>query len=159
MIRQAKISDIPRIVEMLVNFYNAGPFEGEGLTWDLFSITSYIRRMIDNYKSNIVIVLEKEKQIVGTLGAYKGAWMGNKDQFQIVEHFFWIEPDHRGFGAAKQLLKSLESASEQCGAVGLKLASIETKDQDRIGKFYEYLGYKPADKLYRKRLHNARCSS
>lgn len=74
----------------------------------------------------------------------------NTEVLQAVAPFWWIEPEHRKGGCAKELLKALEIRTKELGAVTLSVAALECASPESLGRFYEWNGYDLVDHYYCK---------
>ena len=129
MIRDAKLEDIPRMVEMGQHFRKG---------------TSYDKYLRDNpermgelgrqlIEKNSLLVAEREGNVIGMLGyiVYDHFISGDRIAGEV---FWWVEPEYRGDGP--RLLREMKLRAKQAGAKFYQMIAPTAK----VGKFYERLG-------------------
>lgn len=68
------------------------------------------------------------------------------------ELFWWVGEEHRRSGVAVQLLDAVEAAARRMGAKVLLMLCIDQLDGERVAQIYKRRGYKPAERLFMRRL-------
>lgn len=67
------------------------------------------------------------------------------------ESVWWVEPEARGGGVAQALLRAFEVWAADHGATAVEIGSWHP----RLDRFYERLGYAPAERIFRKAVNRA----
>ena len=104
MIRQASKFDIPKIIEMLLNFGKVAPIE----VLRQAEAGNYIEGLLTEIiiGSGFILLAEKDNEVVGMIigGIIPNVW--NPKVKQCSEIAYWVEPEFRGGTIAYKLLKA-----------------------------------------------------
>jgi len=136
MIRLAKEDDLDRLVQMGLRF------RGES------SYRTKISANPEKMRETAKILVDKQSVLIsehGMLGfvIYDHFLSGEKTAGEV---FWWVDPDHRGEGV--RLLRQMERQARQVGAKNLQMIA----PTERVGQFYERLGYEYVESSYQKAL-------
>ena len=143
MIRDARFIDIPRLVEMGMQFINESPYSAH-IRPHAGAIAELVRNLIGS-KSGLVLVYERHQAVLGMIGVvatnhpYTGAPV-------MSEMFWYVEPDARGTGH-----RLLEAAEEWARGQGIE-HSVMISPSEKVSRYYERIGYAPLESQYIKRL-------
>ena len=91
-------------------------------------------------------------ELVGFLGGVLQAYLFSFDRY-VGDVGFYVLPEHRGTRGPKLLLDALDAWGRARGAleIGLGLQS-EVAQTERIGRFYEYQGFRRIGGMYKRDL-------
>ena len=105
-----------------------------------------IQRMVASPDA-AVFVRETEDGIVGMLGVsvFTNPFSGERI---ATEHFWWLDPKHRGFGG--WLLKRAEKWAKSKGATRIQM--MAPVDKARVAETYARLGYCEVERIYQRDL-------
>ena len=146
-IRYATRDDIDRIVEMAHRFYpesgyaSIAPMKDENVA-GLAIITM---------DTGVMLVAERDGELIGMASLHLDPWMFNPDALVAHELVYWIEPEHRGGMLAVRMLKAIEQACREKGAVAIRMATLAGSPES-AGALYERAGFPLTERYYTKRL-------
>lgn len=147
-IRYARADEIPGILlGMSRNFWDSLGLDEE------FDAPHTLANLHASAQSRLLIVLEKDDQVVGFLGGFIHPLICNASVFQAIDGAFWVEPEHRG-GGGQLLLDGFESAAKDAGAKYAVLYSIRMGGgtPERAEAIYRKMGYRLAETVWRKEI-------
>jgi ribosomal protein S18 acetylase RimI-like enzyme len=141
MIRDAQLSDVPRLVEMGQRFIKE---------------TSYSKHLRDNpecaavlitslIEKGSLLILEQGQEIIGMLGFVMFPHFMSGD-LTAGEIFWWVEPEHRGQGL--KLLREMERRARVEGAKYVQMVA----PNEKVGRLYERLGFDRIETSYQRAL-------
>lgn len=107
-------------------------------------------RILIEGDAGIILVLEREGIIVGTVVAILQPAVMNHHHLMGQELCWWIEPEYRGMG--KALLEALEERVKDMGAVTLDMIALESMRPKAVGAAYRRAGYQPLENHWVKEL-------
>jgi GNAT superfamily N-acetyltransferase len=142
MIREAIEDDIPEMVKMGEDFITSTSYK-DVLSFNETQLATMMRRLIDT-ETGLLMVAESS-HIKGGIGmvVYRHPM---SDELVSSEAFWWINKEDRsGFDAVRLVLK----AEEWVKSKGARWAHMVAPDE-KVGKFYERLGYTPLEMHYTK---------
>lgn len=139
MIREAVVSDIPRLMEMGGKFADKARLI-EHVGYDPESMAETFAYMIED--ENCAVFVGES----GAIGGMKSPHPFNHDHW-IAQELFWWSEGREGF----RLLDAFEAwAGKTCGTV--RMITLEAVNPERMGKLYQRRGYAPLEHGYIKRL-------
>lgn len=94
----------------------------------------------------VLLVVEGETGLVGATGALLHPHYFNAAHLTGQELFWWIDPEHRGQGAA--LLNALEQWVSEQGAHSFSMIALEALEPDKVALIYRRRGYRPVEHSY-----------
>lgn len=147
MIRLATLEDMPRLIEMGERFFVTAGWE-DVAEWDEASITRTLTHLIEQ-PTGAIFVLEDGKQLVGMAGGMLNPFYFNIHHITGQELFWWVEPEHRGQGAA--LFDALEGWAKDRGAHSFSFIAVDKIKPEVMGRIYRMRGYHAAEHSYIKR--------
>jgi GNAT superfamily N-acetyltransferase len=141
MIRDAQLTDIPRIVEMGQHFR-------EGTRYDIFlrdnpQKMTELAELLTAQKG--LLVSERSSDLVGMLGFIRHSHFISGDPF-AGEVFWWVEPDKRGEGV--KLLVETERRARDGGSKYIQMIAPNQK----VAQFYSKMGYEYVEEIWQKQL-------
>lgn len=143
MVRRAVKNDIARIVDMGARFIRETGYSGQ-LPENRSKMADLVNRLIED-PNGLVLVATDPSGLIGMLGAiaFKHPM---SDELVASEMFWWIEPETRGSGV--KLLRTAENWASQLGARRF----IMIAPTERVGQFYERVGYERVETSYQRKL-------
>lgn len=143
MIRPATLEDVPAIVQMAQAFTAQTSYQGL-ITMAPAKIEALTHRLIERDDA-LVLVAVQGHEPVGMLAMhlFEHPMSGDLVAQELV---WWMEATARGSG--RQLLTLAEQWAHDMGAAVVQMVS----PTDRVGHFYERLGYTRVETLYQRRL-------
>jgi GNAT superfamily N-acetyltransferase len=142
MIREATHDDIPEMVKMGENFITSTSYK-DVLSFNETQLATLLRRLIDT-EMGLLLVAESS-HIKGAIGMVVHHHPMS-DELVSSEAFWWINKEDRsGFDAVRLVLK----AEAWVGSQGARWAHMVAPNE-KVGKFYERLGYTPLEMHYTK---------
>ena len=143
MMREATANDLDRIVDMGLRFVRETRY--------VKLISENPARMRDIVEKlmladdGLVLVSDHDGVLTGMLGAYVFEHLVSGER-TASEMFWWTEPESRGDGV--KLLRYAERWAAGRGAMRFQMIA----PTDRVGKFYEALGYEMVETTYQREL-------
>lgn len=141
MIREARLSDIPRLVEMGGRFIRASSYSGR-FADNAKARRDLMTRLIE-HDDGALFVAEKDGAVVGMIGicAYQHPWSGERIGGEV---FWWVEPTARGCG-----MKLLHRAEQWAGDAGCVRFQMIAPSQ-KVARAYQRLGYAKLEECYQR---------
>ena len=140
MIRDANISDLPRIVEMGRHFLGTSTYAKH-----LGENTSKMAELAEKLIKSGNLLVSGNGAVTGMLGYIIHSHFMSGETV-AGERFWWVEPDHRGDGVG--LLRETEKRSKQAGARYIQMIA----PNEKVAQFYGKLGYEFVEATYQKKL-------
>lgn len=142
-IRRASLADVPRIVEMGVEFLRESEYRSAFLE-NPAQIETLARQIITS-DHGIVLLVEKAERVVGMIAmiAYDHFISGQRVAGEVV---YWVESSARGLGL--RLLRAAEAWAKTEGAVFMQMISPSA----RVDVFYTRLGFAPIERTFQRAL-------
>lgn len=134
MIREAKIEDILKIVELLKEFYNSTDMI-KVANCDSESSIKTIKGLIENENTTIMII-DIDGKIVGCLGAVVLPYYFNFQCLTGHEFFWFVSEKYRGTKESLKLFKVIEEWAKNKGAKTMIMTSL-VYNIDALKKFYK----------------------
>lgn len=148
MIRIAKHSDLPRIIEMGRKFFSitlmsqSADFDDESF----YKTFDYL-----DGENGVCLVLEKNSEVVGMSAAMAYPFYLNLNHKTGQELFWWVEEEFRHGSDGLRLMRELETWARSVGCETFNMMSIG-ENLERIEKIYSKMGYQSTERTYMKRL-------
>lgn len=99
----------------------------------------------------LALVLKTDKgKIVGTLLAFFTDDI-LREPF-VAERLFYVDPDHRNSGAAKELISVMEAWGVSKGATVASIHNHEAPRLEALNRAYRMMGYHPVEHTFRKEI-------
>lgn len=134
MIRQARLSDIPRIVEMGAKFHAMSDYSFAEFNRE--ATARFLEATINN--PDAVIFCHEQGMIGGALVPL----YFDPDTKIAIETFWWADSE----GMA--LLTHFEWWAEAKGAAAVSMACLEGKRSKALGRVFKMRGYRPTENTY-----------
>lgn len=143
-------NSIPAYVDMLAAFHATCPVS-ELIPFDPEGTAAFLRSAIEN-GNFLAVYAEVDGEPVGVASAAIYPMYFNPNELAAQEMWWWINPAHRGGGAARGMFKTLENWAKTNGATALFMVALHDSNVDRMGKLYARSGYKPMERTFVKGL-------
>lgn len=150
MIREATIDDLKGLVYLLEGFHkSAFPVEPSFNHVDLYNT---LLDMV-NGDGGILLLAEKEDQLIGVIGGLVFPWYFNKSELVGQELFWYMHPEHRKGTTGIKLLQALEKKAKEKGCRSFIMASEYTmNNHDYMETMYHRMGYSNHESYYIRKL-------
>jgi GNAT superfamily N-acetyltransferase len=145
-IRPGTAEDLPAIVAMGRDFLAASPYAPH-FAENQVQMQALATQLIAA-DTAAILVAEQDGAIVGMLGIIASPHFIS-GEMTAGEVFWWVDPAHRGGGV--RLLRAAEAWAQARGAVAMQMIA----PNDRVGEFYERVGYQPIERTFIRRLDAA----
>jgi hypothetical protein len=136
-IREAVLADIPRLVEMGRQFFDASGM-ARFTKFDLADASKFLRSMIESESAAIFVHDE------GAIGGVLTPWYSCSASLNAAEMFWWAKKN------GLPLLRSFEQWAKVKGAHCVTVSSLEALEAARVGRVYARMGYEPTERTYVK---------
>lgn len=154
MIREATLSDMPRLVEMARRFIASSIYREwlEGASSE--QVADYVRVVLEHgtifvaERSEQVAADRVEKRVVGMLALTVQPHLLTRQLF-AEEHAWWVDPEARHTSAGPRLMHYMEC---WCVQKGIDMVKMVAPAGSSVGDFYEKCGYRPVEGAWIKRL-------
>lgn len=143
-VRKAGIGDLPHLVKMSKQFFDASGYGMEMAFSDKSTKTSLEELMTQH------ILLVHGDPPEGMIGLILGSQAFNRNQKMAVELFWWVNPGSNGIG--RELLIEAEKQAKIRGAQHISMLSLQSMSPDRVDEIYKRMGYQLREFHYLKAL-------
>ena len=144
MIRLANYDDIPELLRMGKEFYDASGYK-DVCGFNYTDVTGLLVRLID----------------AGTLLTNGDSCMLGFTTFNMFfdvsclsaqELFWWVDKDKRGGRLGLELFAKTEEIAKNMGVKNMIMLSLDHLDGEKVNRIYEKLGYVSREKSYMRSL-------
>lgn len=147
--RLAEEKDIPRIKEMVRDFYEFSNYS-EIQSWDPNHVETLIKWYIDHSPDmTFIVVMEKDMYVSGFISGIKTPSLSSADLIAL-EQIWWVDEEFRKTWDSLRLLALFEEWAKRSGCRTVCMSSIE--GVSRVDRIYERAGYRLTEKTYSKRI-------
>ena len=139
-VEQARISDIPELLEIAVQFWNESP-SYQQRPINLNKVKTQLQTLI-LYPSQgcVLIVLDDEDNILGGfMGGLQEEWQS--DSLMAFDYCLFVKPEYRGGRAAYLLIKSFIEWAKEAGATWIQCGTATQINTDKTISFYKKFGF------------------
>lgn len=99
--------------------------------------------------TGILLVAEVDGQVIGMVGLMVVPFLFNGDTKAAHEVMWWVEPEARQSAAGLGLLRAIEPAAREAGAVMVQMMNL-ADTHDRSARIYERNGYRHTESSFTK---------
>lgn len=145
--RQATIEDLPRLGECGQAFFSASGLPGT-FHFEHFQETW---RGILNADLGVIFILEKDKKIVGALGALTYPDSNTADKVAIEAYWFVLKEYRSSLGGGR-LYRAFENWARERGCAYIRMAYLTASMPEEVARMYEREGFTPIEVHYSKAL-------
>jgi GNAT superfamily N-acetyltransferase len=147
------LADFDDIKRLCIDFYKASIYSEYGHDED--KINSIISEFIYDPSNRIIILGLLESKPIAILAASVQPIIFSKARV-ATEVLWWVDEEHRQSGVGIQLIQAFEYWSKEVAKADyFQLCSLNGEYADKVGKYYERLGYKLSEKAYLKTCERA----
>lgn len=150
MIREARLEDIPAMVNMGRDFFCASGY-ADITVYDAASAEATLRMLIEQ-ESSIAIVAVADDKIVGMAAAMTFPLYLNHAHYSGQELFWWLSPQYRGTRLGLELINGLESTAKSKGCHSFVMMSLDRSMPERLDRLYRKRGYRRSEHTYIRKL-------
>ena len=144
MMKLATYEDIPRVVDLVMNFIANSPYSNEANSVE--KVTATIEHMVRDRSKGIVVLYVVDDEPVGLIGGVATEMVFSHDVV-ATELFWWVDPEFR----SRKSLALKEAFEYWARRIGAKFVSMSSLDE-RVGRFYERSGYRKVENAYLRTL-------
>lgn len=107
-----------------------------------------------NFDDRCLVLLMCDDEYVGFLCGEVG-YMSRYFQTEPIasETLWWVRPDHRKSGKAKEMVEVFETWAKYAGCTFITMSNQANEMMDRVGKFYVDSGYTKLEESYMKKVN------
>lgn len=145
-IRPANDADIEALIRIGHAFFQFNPYR----LYCALDEPSLTATLVMLMKLHVLLVAEVEGEVVGAAAAMIAPLYWNQSEFQGVELFWWLDPEHRGGGNGKRLRQALEDAVREKGVRFWNMIALEDSMPEKVDAMYRQAGFQPVERVYMK---------
>lgn len=149
MIRAARSEDIPAFVELARAMHADSSYRDFAFSEQ--HLTGYLAMALDTPSRYCILVAEQGDRLVGFFAGYLESFVFGPETVAYDTAFF-VAPEHRGTTTAKRLIEAFRTWAIAHGAREIGLGISTGIDIERVGGFYERLGWSRSGVIYKQRL-------
>lgn len=146
MIRLATKDDIPRLVELGVEFHALAKAT---IPYDPPTFGAMLGGLLDN-PACVIFVSERDGVVVGSIGGILAPVLFNLTVTNVSEVFWFVAAAYRGRSDGQRLIDALEAWAKERKAATITMIALAA--HPIIGDLYEARGYTPQETQYVKEL-------
>lgn len=140
-VRNAELSDLSLLLEKAPKF-----FDFLRTKYNLFNWQQMARMFLSHIESGILLLAEKDGQLVGGFGATIGGHPYNPDILSAFETFWWIEEEHRNSKAGLLLFNEYIKLAKEKACKMIHISKLEHSPFKET--FLEKKGFSLVEKAY-----------
>jgi N-acetylglutamate synthase-like GNAT family acetyltransferase len=144
-IREARIDEADRIVEMGRKFFLSGPYSKQ-LEDNPESFLAFTRGLIQNPAAKVLVAEDAQGLVIGVLAMIVSTHYLSGEMVG-VELIWYVEPEYRG-QASLELFWAAEKEAKKMGAVRMQF----TAPNEKVGEIYKRLHYTQLEVGYQRSL-------
>jgi GNAT superfamily N-acetyltransferase len=148
MVFAANENDLGDMLDMCASFFHESGLSSIA-SYDQESTAKTLATLLD---SGILLVAKRGGRSIGMVGAVVYPLYFNHDHIAAQELFWWVSPHQRNTGVGRDLLLALEKSAAGLGVESLSMISLEAKNPQEVGEFYQSNGFNLTEHSYYKRL-------
>ena len=124
MIRKATVRDMPDLLRMGELFINEAPYS---VPYDEETcLTEYSKVLLDDGSNKWLAVAEEDGQVVGMIAGLRVPFFYNKNHYQAMEWFWWVDKEYRKIGIGDQLKVAYEDWAMSLNVVHMSVSTMST---------------------------------
>lgn len=147
-IRAANLRDTADLVEMGEKFWKTTKYYEQGVEYDEDTVSVLIYNIMQD---GLIVVATEAEKIIGFILVAFTPWHFNKNVLTATEVAYYIEEEYRNAGLGRDLINTAEYVCRERGCKYLTLVTMASSPK-HVGRFYQMLGYQPAETAYTKEL-------
>jgi GNAT superfamily N-acetyltransferase len=147
MIRPAKLSDVPRIVEVGAVLHHDSTYSA--MQFNRAKVAALMESLING--QGVVFVAERDGVVVGGIaGGVTAHWFS--DELTGFEYSFFVLPEARHGLIAMKLLLAMKAWCKAKGAKTLRIGITTGINVEGTARFYRHMGFHDAGNLFQGEL-------
>lgn len=147
MLKLLEEHDIPRVVELGRNFFDASPYNS--LTFSEQATENFLYACLARPENNICILAVEDEEVVGALVGSISNLPFSEDTV-AAEIAWWVEPDYRKGTVGRDLKEAYEYWAIKMGAKKISMALLSGDYEKLLDRYYRSTGYVKAETAYVK---------
>lgn len=150
-VRRATQGDVDFLAVMAECMRNESP-RYSSVSFSTDKMTGLLGNMVASPDCAVFVYEERNyaPRIHGMIGLFKAPYFFSDSDFYVSDLAVYVEQAHRGGKAGLALIRAGEAWAKSIGAREILLGVSAGIDAERVGGFYEKLGYAPATRGYVK---------
>lgn len=148
MIRAACFLDIPAIINLGSRYVEeeVKAVCHHSAIWDADTSAHYLAQALSG--NNFLWVAVRDGKVVGFLWASVHGMAPWNPTPVASDFLFYLEPEYRGTVTALMLIKEYRAWAGKIGCVEARLSLASGINEERVGRAYDILGFKPFGTVY-----------
>lgn len=149
LIRNATYFDVPEILA-LAHKYVEEEVSVVGHHSDVWCVNSLSHHLMSSLSSDdgIVLIARVDGKLTGYLWATTHLMAPWSPLTVASDLLFYVKPECRGTTVALRLVKAYKEWAEELGCHEVRLSTASGINTERVGQFYERLGFSPFAQTY-----------
>ena len=148
-IRSVAETDIEAVVALGMRMHGESGYSF--LPFDERKVRDLIRTFLDDVETRCGFVVLDRDTVVAMLGGYIESYYFCDERF-ATDIVFFVDKPYRGASIARQLLRYFNRWAASRGAREVALFLTSDINTERVGAFYEALGFRQAGGVYKLKL-------
>jgi len=136
--RAAKLSDVPRLLELSVALHAESRFSRFPV--NLEKAECFFIEALTAEPGHSIFLVDGDPIHALFLAAVKAFWWG--DALEAADITMYVSPEKRGGPSAARFIREYKRITKSLGVIDTKLAIGTEIHTERTGRFYETLGFK-----------------
>ncbi|QDX16422.1 hypothetical protein C6W84_17054 (plasmid) [Acinetobacter baumannii] len=140
-VEQAKISDIPELLEIAVHFWNESPTYSQR-PMDLATVRTHLQTLIIYPSQGCVLVVKDEtgKILGGFVGGLTREWF-SATSLMAFDYCIFVSSNNRGSKVAYLLVKAFIEWAKEAGATVIQCGTATKINTEKTISFYKKMGF------------------
>lgn len=150
MVRNAEEKDLITIVEMGELFHAEAGLD-KVASYNRFHTYKMVEELL-NAPEGILLVAEKDGEIIGMTGGITYPMYFNQDSISGQEMFWYVEPEYRNGTIGIKMLREMEKQAKERGCDTFTMISEDYLNPEALDKMYLKSGYRRYEHTYVRNL-------
>ena len=142
--------DVGAVLVMLIAFHENSPYKHIPLKVD--RLIDMVHKVIESDGTKNVIIMYTSDDVPVGLLVGQAAPFALTGALIASELSWWVDPQHRGGPAAKELLEAYEYWAKQVGCKYIQTVALNNESLPVLTRFYERKGYAKLETCFMKEL-------
>lgn len=139
MIKRPSQAELFKVLPLATAFADAAGAECSNI--HLMGVLNYMN------ENHLVLV---DEEFTGFIAANSYVWMLDPSIKVACELAWWVNPEARGQGIAKQLVEGYEAWAREIGCKHIEMSALAKTDSDDLSRFYNKIGFNMIQRTFRK---------
>ena len=148
-VRMCKLGDIIKLKPLLKRWQAEANSFNLDMDIDYFMVE--LHNMVSSETCGVIILTSKKDRPLGFMGLVQASPLSEKNKI-MNEHYWYIEPEHRGGRNSLLMInKALEIAKQMgCTRFSITASRIASDLHDKVCRIYERLGFEQYETAFMK---------